>query len=189
MITDLLLLRPGPFRHACEAPRAPAWMAAFLLGTGALYGLLVAAFQVRLGGPLQGVPVERIPGSILYGGNLLSGILVALVFHGGATLVVWLMARAVGGPGRLPELYRVTAYLLPLAAPALPYLAGHAASGGPPAPELPLAAAYLPLACLGAALGLAGLYRALRVTQGTGPARTALAVALFALFSGSILLL
>ncbi|MBE0616900.1 MAG: hypothetical protein IH608_03080, partial [Proteobacteria bacterium] len=123
LLTDLFLLRDTPYRHACESRRAPLWMALFLLGVGGAYGVLVAHFQKTLGVSLQGIPAAEIPGWILYGGNVLSGMLVALVFHGGVTLVVWLMARAAGGAGRLGLLYRATAYLLPLGLPALPLLA------------------------------------------------------------------
>lgn len=188
LLADLFLLRDTPYRHAAESPRSPLWMALFLLGVGGTYGALVARFQASLGAPIQGIPLERIPGWILYGGNLVSGMLVALVFHGGVTLVVWLMARAVGGPGRLAVLYRACAYLLPLGLPALPLLALQSAAQSGPVAAGGLFV-YRGLALVSAGLVLAGLYRLLRVTQGTSPARSALAAALFALFSGSILLL
>lgn len=182
LLVDLFLLRETPYRHAAESPRAPLWMAAFVLGTGTLYGGLVAWFQKLLGAPLQGVPVADIPWKVLLGGNVISGVLAALVFHGGATLIVWLMTRAVGGPGRLGLLYRATAYLLVLGAPALPRLALESAAAGAPGAEIPFAAWVSALAWIAPALLLPGLYRLVRATQGIAPGRSALAVFLAAFF-------
>jgi len=190
LLLDLLLARPAAYRHADQSPRAALWMAGFLLTVGALYGVLVARFQLALGGSLQGVPVVEIPGAVLYGGNVIAGVLVALVFHGGVTLVLWLMTRAVGGPGRLGLLYRATAYLLPLAVPALPLLAADSAvRAGGAAAALPLISWYPTLAGCSVAWLLLGLVQVLRTTQGTGLARSLAAVALFTLFCGSILLM
>lgn len=186
LLTDLFLLRDTPYRHAAESPRAPLWMAGFVLGIGALYGGLVAWFQRLLGGPLQGVAVAEIPWKLLLGGNVISGVLAALVFHGGATLIVWLMSRAVGGPGRLGTLYRATAYLLALGAPALPRLALESAAAGAPGAELPAAGLIAALAWISPALLLAGLYRLVRATQGLGPGRSAAAVVLTGFFAFAV---
>ncbi len=187
-ILDLFLLRPEAFRHACENQRAPLWISAFLFLVGIVYGTLVALLQRALGGELQGVPTAAIPLWVLALGNILMGIIIAVLVHLGITLVAWLMAKAVGGPGYLVLLYRVTGYLLPLSLPALPALAFNTASTtiqNPVTMAMPLL--YLPLAGFGAALFLAGLYQALRVTQDLKPSRAALAVALFAVFTASIL--
>lgn len=190
LIPDLIRLRPQAFRHAAESPRAPFWMAAFLLVTGAAYGVLLSVFQRALGVAFQGIPAADVPLWVLLGANLVSGELIALVFHGGVTLLVWLMAKGVGGPGRLGLLYRATAYVLPLALPALPALALDAAARGAAAgTSLPGAGALTALAWLGAALVLAGLYQLLRATQGTSPGKSAVAVAVFAFFCSSFLLL
>lgn len=160
-----------------------------MIGTGAIYGLLLALFQRMLGGEIQGIPVDRFPNAILFAGNLVAGVLVILVFHGGVTLTVWLMARAVGGPGRLANLYRATSYLAPLGIPALPQLALGSTAAGKDVSVLPLQGAYSFLALAGVILVLAGLYQLVQVTQGTSPARSATAVLLVALFSYSVLLL
>ena len=188
LLLDLLLARPAAYRHADQSPRAALWMAGFLLAVGALYGVLVARFQLALGGSLQGFPVAEISGAVLYGGNVVAGVLVALVFHGGVTLVLWLMTRAVGGPGRLGLLYRASAYLLPLAVPALPFLAADSAARAGGAAVLPLAAWYPYLAGGSVAWLSLGLVQVVRTTQGTGLARSLTAVVLFTLFCGSILL-
>lgn len=189
LLLDLFLARPAAYRHADQNPRAALWMAGFLLVVGALYGLLVAHFQRTLGGSLQGFPVADIPGVVLYGGNVVAGVLVALVFHGGVTVVLWLMTRAVGGPGRLGLLYRATAYLLPLAVPALPFLAADSAAGtGSGVATLPLAAGYPYLVGVSVVWLLLGLVQVVHTTQGTNLARSLVAVALFAAFCGSILL-
>ena len=187
-LIDLFLFRPEAFRHACENQRAPLWISAFLFLVGIVYGTLVALLQRALGGELQGVPTATIPLWILALGNILMGIIIAVLVHLGITLVAWLMAKAVGGPGYLVLLYRVTGYLLPLSLPALPALAFNTASTtiqNPVTMAMPLL--YLPLAGFGAALFLAGLYQALRVTQGLKPSRATLAVALFAALAASIL--
>lgn len=188
-LLDIFLLRPEAFRHACENPRAPLWISAFLFLVGIAYGVLVALLQRALGGELQGVPVATIPLWILALGNSLMGVIIAILVHLGVTLVAWLMAKAVGGPGYLVLLYRVTGYLLPLTLPALPALAFHTASTTVQNPAVIMAMPwlYLPLAAAGVALFLAGLYQALRVTQDLTPSRTAFAVALFAAFTASIM--
>ena len=189
MILDLFLLRPQPYRHACESPRAGLWVTAFILGTGVLYGALVALFQRAIGGDLKGVPIDEIPDWILFGGNVISGLLVTVAVHIGITIVAWLMARAVGGPGLLIGLYRTTAYLLPLGALAVPQIALTVAAAGRDVPPLPLGWAYIPLAAMGLALVLVGLYQIYLLTQDKGPKRSAVAVALFALFCGSVLMI
>ncbi len=179
LILDLYLLRPGPFRHAVENPAAP-WLAVlFVLGTGAAYGGLVAAFQRMTGATLQGVPAAEIPAWILVGGNVVSGALVSLVLHVGVTLMVWLGARAAGGPGALGTLYRAVAYLAPVVLPSLPYLATRAA--GQPRPGF-----MFGVAVVAGVLGLGALYRLVRVTQGLGPVRSWVAVAVSAVFCGSV---
>ena len=186
-LIDLFLLRPEAFRHACENQRAPLWISAFLFLVGIVYGVLVAFLQRTLGGELQGVPTAAIPLWVLALGNILIGVIIAVLVHLGITLVAWLMAKAVGGPGYLTLLYRTSGYLLPLTLPTLPALAFNTASTTiqtPNATTMPWL--YLPLAAFGVALFLAGLYQALRVTQDLTPARTAVAVALFAAFTASI---
>jgi hypothetical protein len=184
---DLFLLRPEAFRHACENQRAPLWITVFLFLVGIIYGALVALLQRALGGELQGIPTATIPLWVLALGNILMGVIIAVLAHLGITLVAWLMAKAVGGPGYLALLYRTSGYLLPLALPTLPALAFNTASTTiqtPTATAMPWL--YLPLAAFGVALFLAGLYKALRVTQDLTPSRTAVAVALFAAFAASI---
>ena len=187
-LIDLFLLRPAAFRHACENRRAPFWISAFLFLVGIVYGVLVGFLQHGLGGELQGVPIATIPLWVLALGNSVMGVLIAVMGHIGITLVAWMMARAVGGPGYLGLLYRTSGYLLPLTLPALPALAFNSAATtiqNPGATTMPLL--YLPLAGVGAALFLGGLYQALRVTQNLQPARTAVAVVLFAAFTASIM--
>jgi hypothetical protein len=185
LLIDLFLLRTWPYRHACESPRAGLYIGGFLIATGCLYGLLVAQFQRLLAATPAGAWAAQIPDAILYGGNVLSGVLIAVVVHLGITLVAWLMAKAIGGPGLLIVFYRTTAYLLALGWPALPRLAASAAGAGrdPDAPPLPLEASYLPLAILGLALFLAGLFQVYVLTQEKRTARAALAVGLFVLFA------
>lgn len=185
-LIELLLLRPTAYRHACENRRAPFWISAFLFLIGMVYGVLVALLQRALGGAIGGVPVADIPVSVLILGNILPGILIAIMVHIGVMLVSWLMAKAAGGPGELGLLYRATGYLLPLLLPLLPAVAFHTASATMGvSPAWPMV--YSVLAVLGAALFLAGLFQVFRVTQNFQPARAAFAVALFAAFTASIL--
>lgn len=187
-ILDLLIPGEGAFRHALESPRAGLWITAILIGLGALYGTWVAALQQASGADLQGIEVAEIPAYILYGGNILAGVMIALIAHVGIALIAWLMARAVGGAAHLIVLWRTTAYLLPLAALAAPWIALTTASVGT-AERLAPAPVYLVLAIIGAALFLAGLHAIFRTIIGLSPFRASLAVALFLLFSTSILLI
>lgn len=189
LIRDLFLLRPTPYVHACESPRATLWVSGFLILTGVLYGSLVALFQRATGGDIQGVPLDQIPNSILYGGNIVSGLLIVLISHLGVTLVAWLMARGVGGPGGLIGLYRTTAYLLPLFYPALPKVALTTVTLGRDLPPIPYDTTYTVMAGVSVLMVLAGHFQAIRVTQDVTPGRAAASVALFALFIGSLLLL
>lgn len=189
LIRDLYLLRPTPYFHACENPRAPLWVSGFLIATGILYGSLVALFQRAIGGDLQGIPVEQIPDAILYGGNIASGLLIVLISHLGVTLVAWLMARGVGGPGGLLGLYRTTAYLLPLFFPALPKVALTTVTIGRDLPPIPYDTTYTLMAGVAVVMVLFGHFQAIRVTQDVSSGRAAASVGLFALFLGSLLLL
>lgn len=189
VLSDLFFLRAGAYRHALDHPRAYLWASSFLLATGVLYGLSVALFQRALDGEIQGVPLAQIPDWVLFTGNLVSGVLIVLVFHGGVTLVVWLMARAVGGPGRLAELYRATAYVLPLSWPGLPSLALFGAAQGANVSHLPLSELYALMAVVAFVLVCGGLYQLLRETQDISTGRAAGGVFLVALFCYSVLLL
>ncbi len=186
-LIDLILLRPQAFAHACDSPRAAWWISGFLIGTGAVYGALLAAVQRAGGVELAGIPVERFSDAVLYGGNVLAGLLIVVVVHTGGTLIAWLMTRGVGGTGHLLMLYRAGAYVLPLAAPALPLIAASTLEG--PARQ----AATLPetmllaLAAAGGVAVLTGLFQALRVSQGLTPIRAAAATALTAAFTASVL--
>jgi len=159
-----------------------------LLVTGLGYGFFLAFFQRSLDAEIKGIPVGQIPDRILFAGNLVSGVLIVLAFHGGVTLVVWLMARAVGGPGRLAELYRATAYVLPLSWPGLPALALYSAAQGAAVAQLPMVEIYRVLALFALVLLCGGLYRLLRETQNLGAARAVAGVFLIVLFCYSVLL-
>jgi len=187
-ILDIFLLKPQACIHACENRRAPLWISAFIILVGVIYGTLVALLQRSIGGELQGYPVADIPFRDLMLGNILPGVLIAIMIHVGIMLVAWLMAKAMGGPGELGLLYRAGGYLLPLTLPTLPAVAftvatttttAHSAGSIPPL--------YLALAIFGAALFFAGLYQVFRVTQNFPSTRALCAVALFAAFSVSIL--
>lgn len=192
LLVDLFLLKPTPYRHACENPHAAWYATAFLAATGMVYGVLVASFQRALGGEIQGVAVASIPGWVLFGGNIAAGIVITVFVHAGMTVVAWMMARAIGGPGLLIGIYRTTAYLLPLGWPALPKIAASVVDGtavaGATAGGLEVAPLLMPLAVLGLAQVLVGLFHIYVLTQGKGTARAAFAVALFALFSFAIIL-
>ncbi|HDS15058.1 MAG TPA: hypothetical protein ENN66_00195 [Proteobacteria bacterium] len=184
LLIDLFLLRETPYRYAAENPRSPLWMPFLLIGTGAVYGILVAIFQRILGGNLQGFAVQDISNPILMGGNILSGIFVALIFHGGVTMVIWLMARGVGGAGRLAVLYRSTAFILPLAVPAFPYMAAHSVPAESQASLiLPLGWSYPLLAAIALVMVIVGLFRLFRVTQKLSTFRCGFAVFLVFFFS------
>ena len=189
LIRDLFLLRPTPYFHACENRRASLWVSGFLILTGVTYGSLVALFQRAIGGDIQGIPVADIPNSILFGGNIVSGLMIVFISHLGVTLVAWLMARGVGGPGGLLGLYRTTAYLLPLFFPALPKVALTTVTIGRDLPPIPYDTTYTIMAVAGVAMVLVGYYQAIRVTQDVSPGRAAASVALFALFIGSLVLI
>lgn len=190
IFTDLFLLRDTPYRFAGESTRSPLWMPLMLIGMGLLYGLLVAFFQKTVGGEIHGYAVEQISNNILFGGNIVSGVLIALFFHGGTTLLVWLMARGVGGPGYLALLYRTSAFLLPLTFPALPYLAAKSVMPeGDPDSILPYSWLYAPLAIYSLISLAVGLFQMFRVTQQVTPLRCAIAVFLLLFFSVGVLML
>lgn len=185
LLIDLFLLRDTPYRHACEDPAAPRYAVMFLALTGATYGSFVALSQRSLGIDLHGIAIDRIPDWVLFTGNIVAGMVIAVVAHAGFSLVVWLMAKAVGGPGVIALIYRVTAYVLPLGLIALPRVGF--ATARPEGVTVAAPLMYDILAVAGVALALAGLYLALRVCQQTSPVRTAIAVLLSAIFAASIL--
>ena len=187
--SDLLLPGPATFRHALENPRAGLWIGLILLTVGALYGCWVAVFQLALGGDLQGIPVAEIPVWLLFAGNVLAGVMIAIIGHIGIALIAWLMARAVGAPAYLIVLYRTTAYLLPVAALAAPFLALTGGAVVVPEADPPGLWIYALLALLGAGLFFSGLFDLFRTTQDLSPTRAALATALFVIFSVAILLI
>lgn len=184
VLIDLLSLRDQAFRHACTDPAAPRFAIAFIALAGIVYGALVAIFQRSIAAPIYGVPIEQIPNWVLFTGNIVAGLVVAVVAHAGLSIVVWLMARAVGGPGLFPLLYRITAYLLLLALPALPRLAFAAARPHDPPVAIPLAWDLLALAAV--TLVLFGLYRAFRVSQETTAFRAGIAAILTVAFTASV---
>jgi|APTNR8051073442_1049403.scaffolds.fasta_scaffold02087_5 hypothetical protein len=185
LLIDLFLLRDTPYRHACEDPAAPRRVILFIALAGIVYGCFVALSQRALGVELHGIAMERIPDWVLFTGNIISGLVIAVVAHAGFSIVVWLMAKAVGGPGLFAIVYRVTAYVMPLGLLALPRLGF--ATALPEGQMQPAPLAYDILAVIGVVLTLIGLYKAMRVCQGTSPLRTAIAVALAAVFCASIL--
>lgn len=186
--SDLLLPGAATFRHALESPRAGLWIGLILLVVGALYGSWVASFQLALGGELQGIPVEAIPAWVVFAGNILAGVMIAIIGHLGIALIAWLMARAVGASAYLVVLYRTTAYLLPAAVLAAPWVAligGAVVAPGADPPRLWL---YGLLAALGVGLFLAGLFTLYRTVQELTVTRAALATLLFLLFSAATLI-
>lgn len=187
-LAELLLPGEATFHHALENPRAGWWISLILLGVGALYGAWVATFQLALGGDLQGIPVGEIPIWLLFGGNILAGVMIAIIGHLGIALIAWLMVRAVGGAGYLIVLYRTTACLLPVAALAAPWLALTGGAVAAPEADPPRLWIYALLAVLGAGLFLFGLFALFRTVQELSPARASLATALFFLFALAILL-
>ena len=190
LFADLFLFRDTPYRYASDNPRSPLWMPFLLLGMGSLYGFLVALFQRSLGVELHGIAAERISNTILFGGNIISGIFVALVFHGGVTMIVWLMAKGVGGPGNLAVLYRTTAYLLPQALPVLPYLASKSALQGVGSDVVLPYGWFYPLLAAYAFISLVvGLFHIFRVTQQVTALRCALAVFFLMFFCFAVLML
>lgn len=190
LFADLFLLRDTPYRYAIASSKSPIWMPLLLLGMGSLYGLLVAFFQKSAGVEIHGIAAEQISNTILFGGNIVSGIFVALFFHGGVTMLVWLMAKGVGGPGHLAALYRTSAFLLPLALPALPYLASRSAlPEGDPSSLLPYSWLYTPLAVYALISIAVGLFQMFRVTQEVTALRCAIAAFLLIFFCFAILLL
>ena len=188
LLADLFLFRDTPYRYARDNSRSPLLMPFLLIGIGVIYGFMVAIFQ-RLGGiELQGVAVEQISDKFLFGGNIISGIFVALIFHGGVTLIVWLMAKGVGGPGNLGMLYRTTAYLLPQALLALPFLASRSALPEGGFDALPWSWLYTPLAAYAFVSLAVGLFHIFRVTQQVTTLRCAMAVFLMIFFCSAVLL-
>ena len=189
LILDLFRLRLWPYRHACESPTAGYWIAGFIIATGVIYGSLVAAFQRWMGGDLQGFPVGQISALVLFGGNVVAGILITIMVHIGFVLVSWLAARGVGGPGWFGLLYKATAYLLPLLWGALPQAALIAAVAvrdvSPPAVQ-PMT---LPLAVVSGAMFLFGLFQIMRLTQDISARRAAGAVGIFVIFCVALFLI
>ncbi|MCD6535037.1 MAG: hypothetical protein J7L25_13330 [Deltaproteobacteria bacterium] len=190
LFTDLFLLRDTPYRFAAENSRSPMWMPFMLISMGSLYGILLAFFQKTVGGQIHGYALEQISNTILVGGNIVAGVLIALFFHGGTTLLVWLMARGVGGPGKLALLYRASAFLLPLTFPALPYLAAKSVlPEGDLNQVLPYSWLYAPLAVYSLISLTVGLFQMFRVTQQVTPLRCAMAVFLLFFFSVGVLMI
>jgi hypothetical protein len=189
LILDLYRLRAWPYRHACESPTASYWVSGFIVATGMIYGLLVAAFQRWMGGDLQGFPVDQISGLVLFGGNVLAGILITIMVHIGFVLVSWLAARGVGGPGLFGCLYKATAYLLPLLIGALPQAALTAAIAGRDVPAPAIQPLTVPLAVLSVAMFLFGLFQVMRLTQDISARRAAGAVGIFVVFCIALFLI
>ena len=189
LILDLFRLRLWPYRHACESPTAGYWITGFIIATGVIYGSLVAAFQRWMGGDLQGFPVEQISALVLFGGNVVAGILITIMVHLGFALVSWLAARGVGGPGWFGLLYKATAYLLPLLWGTLPQAALIAAVAGRDVPPLAVQPMTLPLATVSLAMFLFGLYQIMRLTQGVPERRAAGAVGIFTMFCLALFLI
>jgi hypothetical protein len=178
------------FEHAIYNPKAPWLVTAFLLGVGTLFGILVAFFQRASGGEMAGIPISDFSAFDLYLGNIIAHILIVVASHVGVAIAAWLMAKAVGGPGLIGVLYKTTGYLMPLAIPALPFIAAYTASTsiGERIGGLPLQVLYLPLAGLSAALVLSGLYALFRDVQERTPPRAAFATAGFAMFIAAIVI-
>jgi len=189
LLADLFLFRDTPYCYARDNSRSPMLMPFLLLGTGIIYGFLVAFFQKTAGVEIHGVAVSQISDRVLFGGNIISGILVALVFHGGVTLLVWLMAKGSGGPGNLATLYRTTAYLLPQALLGLPFLASRSALPGGGFDVLPYSWIYPPLAAYASVAMIVGLFHIFRVTQQITVLRCAFAVFLLLFFSFAVLVM
>ena len=190
LLADLFLLRDTPYRYAGENSRSPMWMPLMLISMGSLYGILVAFFQKTVGVDIHGYAVAEISNMILIGGNIVAGVLITLFFHGGTTLLVWLMARGVGGPGLLALLYRTSAFLLPLTFPALPYLAAKSVlPEGDLDSILPYSWLYAPLAVYSLISLTVGLFHMFRVTQQVTPLRCAMAVFLLLFFSVGVLMI
>ena len=189
LILDLYRLRVWPYRHACESPAAGYWITGFIVLTGTLYGLLVAVFQRAIGGDLGGIPLDQIPGFVLFGGNVLSGILITIMVHIGVVLVAWLAARGVGGPGWFGLLYKATAYLLPLLWGALPQAALIGAVAGRDVVSPAVQPLTLPLAVVSGAMFLFGLYQIMRLIQGFSAGRAAGAIGIFAVFCIALFLI
>ncbi|MBN2705167.1 MAG: hypothetical protein JXR89_01855 [Deltaproteobacteria bacterium] len=187
ILIDLFLLRDTPYRYAAENPRSPIWIPFLLILSGLVYGLLVAVFQRLVGAEIHGIQAREISLSILYGGNILSGIFVAFIFHGGVTLILWLMAKGVGGPGHLALLYRSSAFLLPLGLPAFPYLAADGLSRG--VEEIPYSSSFPLLAVFSLALLAGSLFRLYRVSQGVTVLRALLATFMVFFFCTAVLIL
>ena len=57
LLVDLFLFRDTPYRYARDNARSPLLMPFLLLGTGIIYGFLVALFQKIGGVELHGVAV------------------------------------------------------------------------------------------------------------------------------------
>ena len=186
LLLDLFRLSPAPYVHACESPRAPWVVGALLAATGCFYGALMALFQLDAGGALGGIPVAEIPLYILILGNAASGIIITVAVHVGITIIAWMMARAIGGPGLMIGLYRSTAYLLPFLWFVLPF-AARASAVQPGAEATQVGPGFAAAAVLGLVLFLHGLFQVYLITQGRGPKRAVLGVVLFALFTGSVL--
>ena len=189
LLADLFMFRDTPYRYARDNSRSPLLMPFLLIGIGVIYGLLVAIFQKMGGVELHGYAVEQISDKVLFGGNIISGIFVALIFHGGVTLIVWLMAKGVSGPGNLGMLYRTTAYLLPQALLALPFLASRSALPEGGFEVLPYSWLYTPLAAYAFVSLAVGLFHIFRVTQQVTVLRCALAVFLMVFFCSAVLFL
>jgi hypothetical protein len=189
LLADLFLFRDTPYCYARDNSRSPLLMPFLLLGTGIIYGFLVSLFQKTAGVELHGVAVDQISNQVLFGGNIISGILVVLTFHGGMTLLVWLMAKAVAGPGNLAVLYRTTAYLLPQVLLGLPFLASRSALPGGGFDVLPYSWIYLPLAAYAFISITVGLFHIFRVSQQVTDLRCAFAVFLLLFFSFAVLVM
>lgn len=187
LLVDLYRLRPTPYVHACTSPRAPWVVSALVLLTGIIYGALMAVFQLEAGGEMAGIPVAEVPFWVLAAGSAAGGIIIAVAAHVGIAIIAWLMAKAVGGPGYLVAMYRATAYLLPFAWLALPWVTRENVLQMQPGADLGSGAVLLVLALLGFVLFLAGLFQIYVLTQERGPARAGIAVALFAVFSVSVI--
>lgn len=112
---------------------------------------------------------------------VLSGVLVALILHAGASLFIWTFCRGVGGNTGLIGYYVITGFAVPLLWSAMPFLAALNAGVNNLLVVAPLAVAV--------AAFLAALAASLREASGLTVPRLAAALSLTVVFVGCFLYL
>lgn len=144
-------------------------------------GFLYGGFSLLFNMQQLAIFVDSFSRNLTAGLIILTGIMVALILHAGATLFIWTFCRGVGGNTGLLEYYVVTGFAIPLLWAGMPFLAAQNAGVNSFLVVIPLAVT--------AAAFLAALVASLKEVSGLPVSRLAAAFSLTVVFVGCFLYL